>query len=165
MLTNSNVLEIERKVLAVMTRVLLNVSKTDKTQLVINLIAENTRVRRVDISRYLHSMCVNSTILASELQSAGASSYQNTRVSIITRAICKQNADKSYSLMTHDELQAKYAVQRTIVRDLAIRDANYLENYIARVNQRADFSQFETLVSDARAVVRLREFAASLATN
>jgi len=154
MLTNSNVLEIERKVLAVMTRVLLNVSKTDKTQLVINLIAENTRVRRVDISRYLHSMCVNST-------SAYASNYQNTRISQITRALCKQNADKSYSLMTHDELQAKYAVQRTIVRDLAIRDANYLENYIASVNQRADFSQFETLVSDARAVVRLREFAAS----
>ena len=158
MLTNSNVLEIERKVLAVMTRVLLNVSKTDKTQLVINLIAENTRVRRVDISRYLHSMCVNST-------SAGGSNYQCTRISQITRALCKQNADKSYSLMTHDEWQAKYAVQRTIVRDLAIRDANYLENYIARVNQRADFSQFETLVSDARAVVRLREFAASLATN
>ena len=123
MLTNSNVLEIERKVLAVMTRVLLNVSKTDKTQLVINLIAENTRVRRVDISRYLHSLNANST-------SAYASNYQNTRISQITRAICKQNADKSYSLMTHDELQAKYAVQRTIVRDLAIRDANYPENYI-----------------------------------
>jgi len=113
MINNSFNYEIESRVLAIMWNFLYGISRNTITQCVIDTMRNVHSLRRIDMSRIFFAFRSERSKLSEYKKS-----YCNERISQLTRAICVQNEDKSYSLASEDEIRARYRQQNERVAEM-----------------------------------------------
>ena len=118
MIKNSFDSAYEMRVLAIMNRFLLAQVKSDSTQRVIAILSCVKSMRAVDMSRVFYALRKSSDVSV-----AFKTSFCSIRVAQITRALCVQNSDKSYTLASRDIIAARQVAQVKRVHDMLTSEA------------------------------------------
>ena len=114
MINNSFCLDIESRVLAVIVRYLYNDVRDDSTQKIIYILSHYASMRAVEMSRvfYANRKSTDASVRFS-------TNFCSARIAQITRALCVQNDDKTYTLASREAIEARYVAQRERVETLS----------------------------------------------